>query len=183
MKFIHLTDPHLTAAGELFDIDVCTRLRQAVSSINHRHADAEMVMVTGDIAHWGEPGAYDYAAEIFGALTMPWYPLAGNHDEKPAYFDGLPNALKDDADRTCFSIKTSAGNFLSLDTTVDGRHDGELDQPQLEWLDTQLAGSNESAFLFMHHHPMTSGLPALDRIQLKNSDALAKVIDSHPARG
>lgn len=182
MKFIHLTDPHLTAAGELFDIDVCERLRQAVLSINQRHSDAEMVMITGDIAHWGEPGAYDHATEIFGALNMPWYPLAGNHDLKPAYFDGLPNAPKDDADRTCYRLDVSAGAFLALDTTVDGRHDGELDQPQLEWLDTQLGGADTPAFLFMHHHPMTSGLPALDRIQLKNSDALAAVLDRHPGQ-
>ena len=180
MKFIHLTDPHLTAAGCLFNIDVCDRLRQAVASINQHHADAEMVMVTGDIAHWGEPGAYDHAAQIFGELAMPWYPLAGNHDKKPAYFDGLPSAPRDEADRTCFKLETSVGDFLILDTTVDGRHDGELDQSQLDWLGAQLAQSQRSAFLFMHHHPMISGLSALDRIKLKNSDALAAAIDRHP---
>lgn len=182
MKFIHLTDPHLTAKGDLFDIDVSERLRLAISSINQRHGDAEMVMVTGDIAHWGEPGAYDHATEIFGALKMPWHPLAGNHDEKPAYFDGLPNALRDARDRTCFRLEASVGDFLAVDTTVDGRHDGELDQPQLDWLDACLSESGASAFLFMHHHPMNCGLPALDRIQLKNSDELAEVLDRHPGQ-
>ncbi len=182
MKFIHLTDPHLTASGSLFDIDVCERLRQAVASINHHHSDAEMVMVTGDIAHWGEPDAYDHAAKIFAEFTMPWYPLAGNHDKKPAYFDGLPMAPKDEGGRTCFKLETTGGDFLVLDTTVDGRHDGELDQPQLDWLDAHLVQSQRSAFLFMHHHSMTSGLPALDRIQLKNSDVLAAVIDRHPGQ-
>lgn len=182
MKFIHLTDPHLTAAGSLFDIDVCERLRQAVVSINRHHADAEMVMVTGDIAHWGEPGAYEHAVRIFGQLTMPWYSLAGNHDIKPAYFDGLPDAPKDDADRTCFKLATSVGSFLALDTTIDGRHDGELDDEQLLWLAQQLTESDDVVFLFMHHHPMISGLPSLDRIKLKNSDALASVIDQFPGQ-
>lgn len=182
MKFIHLTDPHLTAAGELFDINVNERLRKAVTSINQHHSDADMVMITGDIAHWGEPGAYEHAAKIFGDLSMPWYPLAGNHDEKPAYFDGLPSAPKDDGDRTCFKLETPAGDFLVLDTTVDGSHHGELDDHQLSWLDQQLAVSDEAAFLFMHHPPMTSGLPSLDRIKLKNSDALAVVIDRYPGQ-
>jgi Icc protein len=182
LKFIHLTDPHLTAAGELFDIDVCERLRRAVASINERHDDAEMVMVTGDIAHWGEPEAYDFASEIFSSLTMPWYPLAGNHDEKPAYFEGMANAPRDDNDRTCFRLETSAGVFLALDTTVHGTHAGELDDGQLAWLDQQLGATDEPAFLFMHHHPLISGLMALDRIKLKNNDALAAVLDRYPAR-
>lgn len=182
MKFIHLTDPHLTAAGELFDIDVCERLRRAIASINEWHHDAEMVMVTGDIAHWGEPGAYDFASKIFGELKMPWYPLAGNHDEKPAYFDGMANAPRDDNDQTCYQLKTSAGLFLALDTTVNGTHAGELDDAQLAWLDEQLGATDEPAFLFMHHHPLISGLTALDRIKLKNNDALATVLDRHPAR-
>jgi Icc protein len=180
LKFIHLTDPHLTAAGELFNIDVCGRLRLAVASINEWHQDAEMVMVTGDIAHWGESGAYEFASEIFGELTMPWYPLAGNHDEKPAYFNGMANAPRDENDRTCYKLQTSAGLFLALDTTVDGTHAGELDDAQLAWLDQQLGATDDSAFLFMHHHPLTSGLMALDRIRLKNNDALANVLDLHP---
>lgn len=180
LKFIHLTDPHLTAAGELFGIDVNERLRLAVASINQYHPDAEMVMITGDIAHWGEPGAYEYAAKILGDFSMPWYPLAGNHDVKPAYFDGLPHAPKDDDDRTCFRLETPAGAFLALDTTIDGSHAGELDAAQLSWLDQQLALSDNASFLFMHHHPLTSGLTPLDRIQLKNSDALASVIDRYP---
>lgn len=182
MKFIHLTDPHLTAEGVLFDIDVCERLRLAVASINRDHADAEMVMVTGDIAHWGEPGAYDYAAEILGGFAMPWYPLAGNHDKKPAYFDGMPDAPKDEAGRTCFKLETSAGMFVVLDTTIDGKHAGELDTQQLAWLEHQLSESDRSAFLFMHHHPMVCGISALDRIKLENSDALAAVIDRHPGQ-
>ncbi len=182
MKFIHLTDPHLTAAGSLFDIDVCERLRQAVASINHHHGDAEMVMVTGDIAHWGEPGAYDHAAEIFAEFTMPWYPLAGNHDKKPAYFEGLPMAPRDDGDRTCFHLETSGGLFLVLDTAIDGQPEGELDDVQLAWLDQKLSESDRSAFLFMHHHPMISGISALDQIKLENSDALAAVIDRHPGQ-
>lgn len=180
MKFIHLTDPHLTAVGELFGINVNERLRLAVTSINEHHPDAEMVMITGDIAHWGEPGAYENAVDICDDFTMPWYPLAGNHDEKPAYFEGLPDAPKDDDDRTCFKLETSAGAFLALDTTVDGTHAGELDDAQLTWLDQQLAESDDAAFLFMHHHPLISGLSSLDRIKLKNSDALASVLDQYP---
>lgn len=180
MKFIHLTDPHITASGELFEIDVCERLQLAVSSINRNHGDAEMVMITGDIAHWGEPDAYAHADEILNKLQMPWYPLAGNHDEKPAYFDGLTTAPRDADGRTCFRLDTGAGAFLCLDTTVDGTHAGELDDQQLDWLGQQLANADDAAFLFMHHHPMFSGITAMDRIKLKNSDALAAVIDANP---
>lgn len=179
MKFIHLTDPHLTAAGDLFEIDVDARLRDAVASINRRHADAELVMVTGDIAHWGEPEAYTRARDALGALAMPWYPLMGNHDVPDAFFAGLPNAIRDDAGRACFRLDTSAGPFLALDTLADGTHAGRVDEQQIAWLDGELAMSDR-AFLFMHHPPMKTGIAGLDRIPLLNPDELSTVLKAYP---
>ncbi|MBO6520672.1 MAG: phosphodiesterase [Rhodospirillales bacterium] len=181
MKFIHLTDPHVTATGELFNLDVDARLRAAVQSINSRHADAELVMITGDITHWGEPEAYRRVCEALGALTMPWYPLIGNHDVRDAFLAGLPNVTADDAGKVSFRLDTSAGPFLALDTLTDGTHAGQIDERQLAWLDDELAAV-ESAFLFMHHPPVRSGINGMDRIPLLNPDDLAAVLDRHPGK-
>ena len=67
MKFIHLTDTHLVPAPRrLFALDPRARLTAAVADINRRHADAAMVAVTGDLTHWGEPGAYADLRAITG---------------------------------------------------------------------------------------------------------------------
>ncbi len=181
MKFIHLTDPHLTASGELFELDLDARLRAAVDSINRRHADAELVMITGDIAHWGEPEAYKRIRDALGGLSMPWYPLVGNHDVRDAFFAGLPNAIADDEGKACFRLDTSAGPFLALDTLTEGTHAGQIDARQLDWLDGELCGI-ESGFLFMHHPPVRTGINGMDRIPLLNPDDLAAVLDRNPGK-
>lgn len=182
MKFIHLTDPHLTAAGDLFEIDVDARLRAAVTSINTHHADATLVMITGDIAHWGEVGAYTRARAILGDLVMPWYPLIGNHDVREAYLSGLPEAPRNDDGQACFRIDTDAGTFLALDTQVEGTHAGCIDDKQLVWLKGEFAATTGDVFLFMHHPPMPSGIAALDRIKLQNPDDLSTILDARPGR-
>lgn len=182
MKFIHLTDPHLTASGDLFEIDVDARLRAAVASINTHHADATLVMITGDIAHWGEVGAYIRARTILGELVMPWYPLIGNHDIRDAYLAEFPNAPRNDNRQACFRIDTDAGTFLALDTQVEGTHAGRIDDQQLAWLKGQLSAATGDIFLFMHHPPMSSGIAALDRIKLQNPDDLMAVLNAHPGR-
>lgn len=180
MKFIHLTDPHLTASGSLFDIDVDARLRDAVTSINAHHSDATFTMVTGDIAHWGEPGAYARAQEILSTLAMPWYPLIGNHDDRDAYFSGLSNAKSDDTGKACFVVNNDAGTFIALDTLTEGTHAGQIDGAQLQWLDHELSRAPGDVFLFMHHPPMLSGIQALDNIRLQNSNDLLALLSRHP---
>lgn len=182
MKFIHLTDPHLTASGSLFEIDVDARLRAAVASIAKHHADAALCMITGDIAHWGEPEAYERARSALGGLPMPWYPLIGNHDVRDAFFAGLPDTPRDGAGRACYRLDVDAGRFLVLDTLTEGTHAGLIDAEQLAWLETEIAASKSDVFLFMHHPPMPSGIAGLDNILLNNPYDLAHVLDAYPGR-
>lgn len=59
MKLIQITDTHLVGpALRLYGLDPRARLDAAVADINHHHADAELVIVTGDLTHWGEVDAY-----------------------------------------------------------------------------------------------------------------------------
>ena len=61
MKFVHITDTHLVAPwGRLYGLDPKARLDAAVVDIKLHHTDADLVVVTGDLTHWGEPEAYRY---------------------------------------------------------------------------------------------------------------------------
>jgi len=91
LKHIHLTDTHLVEAGHaLYGIDPAWRLRQAIDSINREHPDAGFVIITGDLAHWGEPAAYQALREELAALRVPVRLLIGNHDDRGHFLKACP---------------------------------------------------------------------------------------------
>ena len=71
MKLIHLTDTHLVPKGSnLFGRDPRVVLDAAIADINAHHADAELLVLTGDLTPWGEPEAFANLAEALAALKL-----------------------------------------------------------------------------------------------------------------
>jgi len=175
MKFIHLTDPHLVERPQkLFDLDVQERLEAAVVSINTHHGDAELCVLTGDLTHWGEPAAYDDINGIMGRLVIPWHVILGNHDDRDTFREAFPDAADDGNGFVQYSLLTSAGRFLLLDTLDAGTPAGAYCPDRLAWLGANLEAARdngEEVFLFMHHAPMAVGIGALDNIRLRADDA------------
>ena len=91
MKFIHLTDTHVVGSGLLYGQDPAERLAEAVTSINAEHSDAEFVIVTGDMTHWGDADAYTRFAKEITKLKIPFHLMVGNHDDTPALMHAFPD--------------------------------------------------------------------------------------------
>ena len=86
MKFVILTDTHFVPRGrKLYGLDPAERLAVAVETINATHRDISFVIVTGDLAHWGEQAAYASLAGVLGALDAPTVLMMGNHDKREAF--------------------------------------------------------------------------------------------------
>ncbi|MDK9760090.1 metallophosphoesterase [Vibrio sp. D173a] len=84
MKIIHLTDTHLGYTGqEIYQRSPIPALEKAIKSINQEHTDAEMLVITGDLAHAGHPEAYQNLKSILEKLTIPYHLVIGNHDDRP----------------------------------------------------------------------------------------------------
>ena len=180
MKFIHLTDPHLTASDKLFKIDVSKRLEAAISHIIKYNSDADLCMITGDLSHWGEHEAYSTLNSILNRLPMPWHCLIGNHDNRHILRTALPQIPVDENGFFQYVIKTNSGYFVILDTVDPGFHHGVLCEKRLRWLRDQFneIPQDSHIFLFLHHAPMISEISGLDSIRLKNSDDLLNLINS-----
>ncbi len=178
MKFIHLTDPHQTATGSLYDVNVAGRLARAIDHINETQADAALCMITGDIAHWGEPEAYALARRQFERLAMPWHVLIGNHDERQPFADAFPEVPRLDDVFFQYTRETEAGRFIVLDSKVDGSEGGAFCETRLRWLRDRLAETPASTdiYLFMHHAPMRCHIRALDAVMLRNGKDLAMTL-------
>ncbi len=183
MKFIHLTDTHVVADRvRLYGGDPASNLARAVASINAEHGDAEFVVVTGDLTHWGDAGAYDVFAEEIARLTMPVHLLVGNHDLTPAFSEKFPDAPRDQNGFVQHGIDTAQGRFLFLDTHMSGTHAGEYCAARRDWLRAELEAAKGPVYLFMHHPPFAVGLAGMDAIKLQNADLFWEVIKPHKDR-
>ncbi|SMR71807.1 diethylphosphate phosphodiesterase [Aliiroseovarius halocynthiae] len=183
MKFIHLTDTHIIGGNRLlYGANPAQRLKLAVDSINAEHGDAEFVMVTGDMTHWGDADAYAAFQKQISRLEMPVHLLVGNHDDTAAFATHFPDAPRDENGFVQFTFDMRHGRAICLDTKSQGSHAGGYCQARLEWLHNQLQGSDDPVLLFMHHPPFKVGITAMDEIMMLDADALYDVIRPHKPR-
>lgn len=182
MKFIHLTDTHIVGDGKLYGEDPAERLRAAVRSIDSEHGDAEFVVLTGDMTHWGDAAAYARFSQEIRALSMPVHLMVGNHDDSNAFAKAFPDTARDQNGFVQTSFETGYGRFLLLDTQGANTHAGAYCSARLDWLARQLGSADGPILLFMHHPPFPTGIAAMDRIMLQDAEAFYDVIAPHKSR-
>ncbi|MEL6211502.1 MAG: metallophosphoesterase, partial [Pseudomonadota bacterium] len=60
MKILHLTDIHLTTPGEsISGCDPNANFEAALAHALSLHADAALMVITGDLSDWGEQADYE----------------------------------------------------------------------------------------------------------------------------
>ncbi|MGK9236544.1 phosphodiesterase [Inquilinus limosus] len=182
MKIIQITDPHLVAPGErLYDLDPAARLARCVESIAAEHGDAELCVVTGDLADRGAPEAYVLLREILRPLPMPVRLLLGNHDDRAAFREAFPDAPVDPAGFVQSVLDGPGRRLLFLDTLERGaRGAGVLCARRLDWIAARLGEApGRPIHLFMHHPPRSVGVRHFARMLLTSPDALFDLLHRH----
>lgn len=182
MKFIHLTDLHLTAPGEkLWGLDPHERVAAAFDDIARHHADAERVIITGDLTETGDASAYAALKEMLTRLPCPAHLMLGNHDERGAYFRVF-GGPKDAGGFAQASLETNAGRFVFLDTLKGPPSSAGLYcQARRQWLAGELAKGGP-CWLFQHHPPFKIGHPLMDLIPLEDGDGFHALLKGHDIR-
>ncbi len=185
MKLIHITDTHFVAPGlTLYGLDPHARLSAAVTDINAHHRDAELVIVTGDITHWGEPQAYASFADCMAVLKVPYVTLVGNHDLRHECLAALKSAPRDNNGFVQGFRDASRGRLIFLDTLEHDTHAGHMCDRRLSWLQQTLAETPQEKpiFLFMHHPPFNVGIDAMDQIALVEREQFSDIIKPYLGR-
>ncbi len=184
MKFIHLSDLHLTDGDAiLFGMNPRAQLNAAVDSILREHGDAAFCLLTGDLADAGAEPAYQALAAITARLPMPVYLLAGNHDDRAALARGYPGVATDDAGFIQTAFDTAHGRFLLLDTLDPGNPGGAYCRQRQAWLRAQLQDPTVPGFFIaMHHPPLAVGVPSMDQYALRDPQAFRDLLAPHRAR-
>ncbi|MGC5076540.1 phosphodiesterase [Agrococcus sp. DT81.2] len=176
---LHISDTHLLAGGRsLYDrVPSEQHLHRLFDEFEASGARPDAIVFTGDLADRGEPDAYrrlrgivEPVADDLGAKVV-W--VMGNHDERRAFRTELLDEPASDAPVDAV-VDLDGLRIVTLDTTVPGRHHGEVSPEQLAWLRGVLATpAPHGTILAMHHPPMPSVLDLAASVELRDQSALA----------
>lgn len=179
MKLIHVSDLHLTVPGTLIaDRDPHEYCRLMIDDINRHHRDADLVVISGDLANDGEPEAYQALKSMLEKLTVPYRLMMGNHDDRTHFATYFPQ-LRSISGFVQSSDVIGDAQIICLDTLNEGHVAGKLCKTRLEWLEATL-NKDKDLYLFLHHPSFPIGVPALDEVRLLNSDHLYAILAKHP---
>jgi len=165
VKIIHISDTHLLGApsAKLYGLKPAKRLKKAFKNIEAYHANSSFVVITGDLTNGADPKAYAQLKKYADGLCVPVFPLMGNHDNRKKFWKYFPEFRE--GDFVQYVREFDGRVFIFLDTLVDGEEYGELCDSRLAWLGEQLEHyAGRKVYLFMHHHPIPSGLYRMDNV-------------------
>ncbi len=181
MAFIQLTDLHFVPGDDLlYGTSPKARLAPVIERVNAEHADADFILVTGDLAHWGEEAAYETLREALAPCRVPVHLMMGNHDSRAPFARVFPDAPVIEGGFHQAALESDGARLLCLDSLHDvpGDHAGRLCDTRLRWLDAEIARTpaDQRIILAAHHPFFEIGMPNMDDITLRDSAALWEVL-------
>ena len=184
MKIIQITDVHLRGPGRrVFEHDPIARFKSCLADIRANHADADLCVITGDLAHHGEIDAYRAFKEALEDFPIPVQLLVGNHDDREIFRSVFPSTRVDGNGFIQSVMDTEAGRFLFLDTAEVGTHAGWYCDARQAWLREALASAgNRPAYLFMHHPPFPVHFRPNDELMMQNGADFGRLLDGYRIR-
>ncbi|MGF1476254.1 MAG: phosphodiesterase [Geminicoccaceae bacterium] len=183
MLVAQLTDLHLLPPGRLafgkVDTNGCTE--RALAAALALDPAPDMLLLTGDIAHDGDPEAYAFLAALLEDVRKPVRILPGNHDDREAMGKALGHRLnRTTFDRYCFDECLANWRLIGLDSLTPGTSAGQLGDAQMAWLESRLAADGTTpTVIALHHPPMATGIRHMDGIMLQDADALLDLLKKH----
>ncbi len=173
-KIIWMTDPHFQNEGLIGDLNPRTRLKAAIDHMNTHHADADFMVLTGDLVGDDIAGDYAMLATCLVQSTIPVYPLVGNNDDRAGFRAHLtlPGGVMNGFVQ--YAIDLPDARVLCLDTHMVGSHAGQFCAARQAWLHDHL--TDKPTYIFMHHPPMDLHLPKQDEIKLQEGDMFLDLI-------
>lgn len=124
-----MTDIHLVGdVGSLNGMVPSERLDACLNDILHWHEDASFCVISGDLAEFAEPKAYQILEMRLRSFPLPCFLLIGNHDIRNVFQSVFDRHPKDPNGYVQHIYEKDGRVFLFLDTKKEGRgiHEGQL---------------------------------------------------------
>ena len=183
MLIVQISDMHFLRKGVLSFGKVDTHLHMArtIAAIKALRPAPDMVLISGDLTNDGDLPTCQALAEMLDDLSLPIYPVPGNHDNRAFIRGAFPKvAALSYEGHLRYAVEDWPLRILALDSSVDGKPYGRLGGDQLAWLSAALEQDrNKPALVMLHHPPFKTGIEHMDWSMLRDADALAAVISRH----
>lgn len=176
LKLIQLSDCHVSASPDAVyrGIDARETLRSLLPAV--RAWAPDLVLLTGDLAEDGTAEAYAFLSDELDGLGVPLLTIPGNHDVPEQQACAFPQTALDKP-----LVRDADGwRLVLLNSAVEGKIGGALDGAMLVGLDAALEDGDAPALVALHHQPLPTGSPWIDRYALDEPQAFWGVIDRHP---
>ena len=182
-KFAHLSDLHVTAGDfDTLGYDALERTEAALAHILRTFPEIAFLAITGDLANWGEAGAYHRLRPLLEAFPRPVRVMVGNHDNRANFFATFGDREAFATPYAQYVIDDHGHRMLFLDSQTENTHGGAFGPGRLAWIERQIACSPLPVLIFMHHHPCPSGAPSFDAKGLADAGEFAALLARHRGR-
>ena len=180
MLLAQISDLHVRPVGQSYKdaVDSNRMFADAVEHLNRLDPRPDLVLITGDLVDEGLEAEYANLRTLLAKLELPCLLMPGNHDDREVLARCFPDhAYLPLRGPKHFVIDRPPLRIVAFDTTVPGDHHGAVDESGLAWLEAALRDAHGAPTLvLMHHPPIVTGIPYLDKYMCRQPERLAAVI-------
>ncbi len=197
MRVLQLTDCHVVT--DRTQVKSGVNAADALTSVVTAAAAGpaiDLVVLTGDLVDDEARSSYEWVRQNVERIGAPIVAIGGNHDGSGLrdVFPFPPSATVQPAPVTsaqrAFSLVTDRWRLLFLDSRlVTDIVGGEVDAPQLAFIEAELQRDARPTVAFVHHPPAPTGVtwidahgvvgPALTPVVRRHRDALRAIFFGH----
>ena len=185
-KILFLSDPHLCTPGKtIIGLDPTARTKAVLEAAIADHADADAMILLGDLAHHGAVEAYQTLQTLLAHVPMSVVPMMGNHDRRDAFlqvFTDVPQSAEGHIQHVLDIGNTRIITLDSLDGPPydDTHHSGKLCPARMAFLEDALGTRDgRQALVCIHHPPFDTGIVGMDKIKLADGNAFLDTLARH----
>jgi 3',5'-cyclic AMP phosphodiesterase CpdA len=156
-SFVVITDTHIE--------DGNTNGLEKIKNVIEDNKEIKFAVFCGDITQNGSEQNINTFIEIARSLSVPAYPVIGNHD---IYFGNWP-VWKRLIGSTSYRVNGGSATLFILDSA-----NSFIGKEQLDWLENELKSAQDRVFVFSHHNLFAGDVVNIQ--QLSDTRERARVI-------
>jgi len=159
--------------------DTVKGLNNFVENLNKLVFPVDLLFLTGDLSDDGSISSYEIIREHLSKLSIPYYIIPGNHDDKKnmATVFNEHTYLNNYVDNRIFHVFLANNvKIILLDSVSIGDPYGSLTNGILNVLENEL-DTKHNSLVFLHQPPFSSGIGIMDNPPFNNREKFINILN------